>query len=453
MSLVNIQRQSFASLKDKIVVLTGGSKGIGAAFLAQLADVGAKVIYGNMTEPKSAPVSSVIFVKTDVTSYESVLNLFKTAWSTYGRIDHAVSNAGLVEIGQLFATGVDDANIEEPPPTMVLDVNLKGTLFFTRVAVHFLRKSLAAHEDVQKDASILLVGSVASFEEYPGLFQYSASKHGILGLFRSTRNFLLPTEGIRINTVLPNMTRTQMATGVIALYESLGVPISEPIDVSDVYLHALASDANGEALYVSGSKTYEVEKKLDTVRSDWLGQSVYDELLAGQTALSGGGNWTKRKGGSKDDYDDDQHSPGEPTFTAEKDVPDLTDKVGPPGRPVPASASRRHRSSTPQNARVYMMARSEKKTRSEDFLRRETRPRLLSNYAGAGYELHLCTNCISPFAITKLLAPLLVSAAKTSPINASAEFNEAPPTLIPVVYRGQPVGIYLRLDAQVSLHI
>ncbi|OTA99810.1 hypothetical protein M426DRAFT_324795 [Hypoxylon sp. CI-4A] len=304
MSLVNISHKSFAGLKDKVIVLTGGSNGIGAVVIAQLADVGAKVVFGDIKAPESAHNSaSVTYVKTDVTAYESVLNLFKTAWSKYGRIDHAISNAGLVEIGQLFATGEDDANIEEPPPTMVLDVNLKGTLFFTRVAVHFLRKSLAAHKDAQKDASILLVSSVAGFGEFPGLFQYSASKHGVLGLFRSTRSFLLSTEGIRINTVLPNMTRTQMVSGVIALYESLGVPCNEPSDVSNTFLHALASDANGEAIYVSGTKTYEIEKKLDTVRSDWLGQGVYDELVAGQTALGGGGNWTKRKGGSKEDYD------------------------------------------------------------------------------------------------------------------------------------------------------
>ena len=134
------------------------------------------------------------------------MNIFAAAFATHGRIDHAISNAGLVEIGQLFATGDTDEAIREPPPTAVLDVNLKGSIFVTRVAVHYLRRSLVQNASSQKDASILLVSSVAGFGNWPGLFQYSASKHGIMGLFHSTKDFLYGIEGIRVNVVLPNMT-------------------------------------------------------------------------------------------------------------------------------------------------------------------------------------------------------------------------------------------------------
>lgn len=78
-----------------------------------------------------------------------------------------------------------------------------------------------------------------------------------------------------------------MVTSVIALYESLAVPCNDPEDVSNAMLHALATEANGEALYVSGTKTYEIEKSLELVKPDWLGENVYRELLAGQTALGG----------------------------------------------------------------------------------------------------------------------------------------------------------------------
>lgn len=166
------------------------------------------MVFGDIKDPEISPAekSSIAFVKTDVADYASVLDLFKTAWSLHGRIDHVISNAGLVEIGQLFATGEDDAAIEEVPPTLVMDVNLRGTLFVTRVGVHFLRKSLKVNASSQTDASLLLVSSVAGFGEFPGLFQYSATKHGIYGLFRSTRRFLQETENIRVNMVLPNMT-------------------------------------------------------------------------------------------------------------------------------------------------------------------------------------------------------------------------------------------------------
>lgn len=78
---------------------------------------------------------------------------------------------------------------------------------------------------------------------------------------------------------------TAMVTGVIALYESLGIPCNEPKDVADTMIHALATRADGEAFYVTGTKTYEIEKKLESVKSDWLGEGVYQELLAGQAAL------------------------------------------------------------------------------------------------------------------------------------------------------------------------
>ncbi|KAK7941394.1 uncharacterized protein PG986_013781 [Apiospora aurea] len=285
MALVQIDTDAFSSLKDKVVVITGATTGIGAATVTKLADLGAKVVFGDIKAPEQPPGSDhVTFVHTDVTSYASVLNLFKQAWQLHGRIDYAISNAAVVETGKLFATGDDDGAIEEPP------ANASLGLFFTRVAVHFLRKSLARHREAtgdaaQKDASIVLVGSIASLGEFPGLFQYSATKQGVMGLFRSTKNYLPETEGIRVNAVLPNSTRTKMVAGVIDLYDANGLPSNDPEDVADTFLHALSSRVSGEALYVSGARTYEVEKTLARVKGAWLGQELYDELLACQRAL------------------------------------------------------------------------------------------------------------------------------------------------------------------------
>jgi hypothetical protein len=76
-----------------------------------------------------------------------------------------------------------------------------------------------------------------------------------------------------------------MVTGVIAAYKANDVPVNEPKHVADTFLHSLSNDASGEAYYVSGGKTYEIEKRLDNVKSQWLGQHLYDELMAGQQAL------------------------------------------------------------------------------------------------------------------------------------------------------------------------
>lgn len=76
-----------------------------------------------------------------------------------------------------------------------------------------------------------------------------------------------------------------MVKTVIDLYESHGVPYNEPIDVANTMAYALSTEADGEALYVAGSKTYEIEKRLEQVSPDWLGEGVYQQLMAGQAAL------------------------------------------------------------------------------------------------------------------------------------------------------------------------
>lgn len=78
-----------------------------------------------------------------------------------------------------------------------------------------------------------------------------------------------------------------MVSGVIALYESLSIPCNDTKDVGDTMLYAMSSDCSGQALYVTGAKTYELEERLEKVRPEWLGQDVYDELMAGQMALGG----------------------------------------------------------------------------------------------------------------------------------------------------------------------
>lgn len=79
-----------------------------------------------------------------------------------------------------------------------------------------------------------------------------------------------------------------MAARVVAQHEALGIKSNEPQDVAHVFLHALTSDARGAALYVSGSRTYEIEKKLEAVKPDCLGQPVYEDLLACTESLGDG---------------------------------------------------------------------------------------------------------------------------------------------------------------------
>lgn len=184
-----------AGLKDKVVVLTGGALGVGASLVRLLNSAGAHVFFGDvLDEPgtslekelSSNSKSSVKYIHCDVTSYDDNLKLFDTALQAHGRIDHAVANAGLGEQGTMFDPNLTLESVrEEPKSSMkVVDVNLKGPLYFARIASVYLQQGPAGESS---DKSLTLVSSVAGFREDPGLNVYVPSKHGVLGLMRVLR--------------------------------------------------------------------------------------------------------------------------------------------------------------------------------------------------------------------------------------------------------------------------
>ena len=188
-------------LKDKVVVLTGGAIGVGAALVRQLHAAGAHVFFGDvLDEPGDALAkelasnseSNLKYVHCDVTSYEDNLNLFDSAYKTCGRIDHAVANAGIGEQGNMFSEDLTlDSVREEPKKSMsVVDVNLKGPLYFARLASVYLRQR-SEGETKSLNKSLTLVSSVAGFREDPGLNVYVPSKHGVLGIMRVLREYAI----------------------------------------------------------------------------------------------------------------------------------------------------------------------------------------------------------------------------------------------------------------------
>jgi NAD(P)-dependent dehydrogenase (short-subunit alcohol dehydrogenase family) len=125
-------------------------------------------------------------------AYADNLALFDAAYNAFGRVDHAISNAGLGEQGNLIDPKLDLASVREEPKdgARVIDVNLKGPVYFARLASVYLRQSSADGEeatDMPMEKSLTFTSSVAAFREDPGLYVYVASKHGVMGLMRVLR--------------------------------------------------------------------------------------------------------------------------------------------------------------------------------------------------------------------------------------------------------------------------
>lgn len=269
---------------------TGGANGIGAATVRLFHSHGAFVIFGDIdTKAGTALANSysdnVHFVTTDVTSYQAILGLFDEALSRYARIDIAISNAGLTEKPGWFEPRINMDSVRTPPSTATLDVNLTGALYFSRIAAVYLRQN-ASKDD---DKNLILISSVAGFEESPGIFVYQAAKHGVIGLMRSLRLYTPKAYSeapIRVNCVCPGATKTAMMSALQTAWEQSGLPENEPGDVGEVIV-GLAADGeiNGESIYVVASKGWAFEEKLTELQSQWLGEESWKHLTAGQEFL------------------------------------------------------------------------------------------------------------------------------------------------------------------------
>lgn len=326
--------EALKALKDKVVVLTGGSTGIGAATVRLLHDAGAHVVFGDVNNAAAESLvaalpgsNTPLFVQCNAADYRDNVTLFKTAYQKFGRIDHSIANAGLVEHPGWFEVGMSLDDVEKKPSTAVMDVNLTGVLYFARVACAYMSQGET------RDRSLTLLSSVAGFEESPGLFVYQASKHGVLGLMRALRLYTLQAFGVRVNAVCPWMTLTGMVSGIENGWRKAGLPTNKPEDIARVVVGLASANpmigpsmliniegegasgrklegafntsgyawgenesgggVNGRAIYVEGGKGWDIEEGLAYTQPYWLGKGPTDRLVRGQKELGSGDNWTK----------------------------------------------------------------------------------------------------------------------------------------------------------------
>ncbi len=241
-------------LAGKVAVVTGASKGIGAAIATQLADEGASVVvnYASSKPGAEKVVAEItgkggkaIAVQADVAQKADIQRLFVETKKAFGRLDVLINNAGIYEFAPL-------SEITPEHFHKMFDLNVLGLILTTQEAAKYFGPD---------GGSVVNTSSVVSTYGFPNAAVYSATKAAVDAVTRSLAKELGPRK-IRVNSINPGMVETEglHSTGVIqqsqdtANVTPLG-RIGQPQDIAPAAVYFASSDSSwvtGETLYVSG---------------------------------------------------------------------------------------------------------------------------------------------------------------------------------------------------------
>ena len=191
------------NLEGKVAIVTGASRGIGAAIVKKFADEGAQVVA--CARSIESCEGAAMCQKVDVSNSEQVDACVKATVEKFGRVDILVNNAGITKDGLLMRMSDDDWN-------QVLDINLKGTFLFTRAVSRPMMKNKAA-DGTQLGGSIVNITSVVGITGNAGQANYTASKGGVIALTKTTAKEL-GSRNVRCNAVAPGFIESKMTEGL-----------------------------------------------------------------------------------------------------------------------------------------------------------------------------------------------------------------------------------------------
>jgi NADP-dependent 3-hydroxy acid dehydrogenase YdfG len=222
-------KEPFMGIKEKVVVITGGSSGIGEATGRLLAKRGASIVLGARRKDRLETIRGGIRAAggvaevhpLDVTRRDSVDDFLRFAKAAYGRVDVMVNNAGIMPLSPLSQLKVDEWE-------RMVDVNIKGVLYGIAAALPFFIHQGAGH--------FVTISSIAGLIVFPGSAVYSGTKFAVRAISEGLRMETIP--GVRSTVICPGIVSTELADSITD--EAMAQNIRQRMDAFAISPDAIA---------------------------------------------------------------------------------------------------------------------------------------------------------------------------------------------------------------------
>jgi len=226
------------SIKDKVIVITGASSGIGASAARTLAQLGAKVVLAARREDQLKALveeigGNAMYVVTDVAKRADLDNLIQQAITKFGHVDVMWNNAGIMPISFFEEGHVDEWD-------KMIDINIKGVLYgINAVLPHMIERG---------EGHILSTSSVGGLKTSPGIGVYSGTKFAVKAIMETLREEVAQT--IKVTTIYPGATKSELGHDITSskikgLYGNLtNMPKLDEEAIANAVIYAISQPDN-----------------------------------------------------------------------------------------------------------------------------------------------------------------------------------------------------------------